>query len=36
MGTPDVLGTYGTFSLYSSDPFSPGTETVNGGDVFLV
>jgi predicted AlkP superfamily phosphohydrolase/phosphomutase len=36
MGTPDILGTYGTFSLYSSDPFSPGTETVNGGDVFLV
>ena len=36
MGTPDVLGTYGTFSLYTSDPFAPGTETVNGGDVFQV
>lgn len=36
MGTPDVLGTYGTFSLYTTDPFAPGTESVNGGDVFLV
>jgi len=36
MGTPDVLGTYGTFSLYTTDPFAPGTESVNGGDVFQV
>jgi len=36
MGTPDILGTYGTFSLYTTDPFAPGTESVNGGDVFLV
>ncbi len=36
MGTPDVLGTYGTFSLYTSDPFAPGTESVNGGDVYQV
>lgn len=36
MGTPDVLGTYGTFSFYTTDPFAPGTETVNGGDVYLV
>ena len=24
MGTPDLLGTYGTFSLYTSDPFATG------------
>jgi len=36
MGTPDVLGTYGTFSLYTTDPFAPGTDSVNGGDVYLV
>jgi len=36
MGTPDVLGTYGTFSLYTSDPFAPGTDSVNGGDVYQV
>lgn len=36
MGTPDILGTYGTFSLYTTDPFAPGTETVNGGDVYQV
>ena len=22
MGTPDLLGTYGTFSFYTSDPFA--------------
>jgi hypothetical protein len=22
MGTPDVLGTYGTFSFYTSEPFA--------------
>jgi len=35
MGTPDVLGTYGTFSYYTDDPFS-ATGGVNGGRVYPV
>src|SRR5208282_2126035 len=35
MGTPDVLGTYGTFSFYTDDPFS-ATGAVNGGRVYPV
>ena len=35
MGTPDILGTYGTFSFYTTDPF-PGYEDVTGGYVFPV
>ena len=31
MGTPDLLGTYGTFSFYTSDPFETGG-AVAGGD----
>ena len=35
MGTPDLLGTYGTFSLYTSDPFM--TEgPVAGGTIYRV
>jgi predicted AlkP superfamily phosphohydrolase/phosphomutase len=33
MGTPDVLGTYGTFSLYTSEPFAFRGRTVEGGVV---
>ena len=35
MGTPDVLGTYGTFSFYTDDPFS-AIGAVNGGRVYPV
>ncbi len=35
MGTPDVLGTYGTFSFYTSDPYSAYGE-VEGGHVYDV
>ena len=37
MGTPDLLGTYGTFSFYTSDPFAMdgpvagGTHLSRGG-----
>ncbi|HVN85436.1 MAG TPA: alkaline phosphatase family protein [Candidatus Binatia bacterium] len=31
MGTPDVRGTYGTFSFYSSDPADGGDHSVSGG-----
>jgi predicted AlkP superfamily phosphohydrolase/phosphomutase len=35
MGTPDMLGTYGTFSFYSSDPLDePGVRS--GGNVYPV
>ncbi len=35
MGTPDLLGGYGTFSFYTDDPiFTPGP--VSGGVVYLV
>jgi predicted AlkP superfamily phosphohydrolase/phosphomutase len=35
MGTPDVLGTYGTFSFYTDDPYS-AVGSVNGGRVYAV
>jgi predicted AlkP superfamily phosphohydrolase/phosphomutase len=35
MGTPDLLGTYGTFSYYTDDPLQP-IGTVNGGRVIQV
>ncbi len=35
MGTPDVLGTYGTFSFYTDDPYS-AVGAVNGGRVYPV
>ena len=35
MGTPDLLGTYGTFSFYTSDPFATGG-SVGGGTVYPV
>lgn len=31
MGTPDLLGTYGTFSFYSSIPFAFAGRTLSGG-----
>lgn len=33
MGTPDLLGTYGTFSFYSSDPFFE-QRSVGGGNLY--
>lgn len=35
MGTPDVLGTYGTFSYFTTDPGRP-PGSLSGGDVFRV
>jgi predicted AlkP superfamily phosphohydrolase/phosphomutase len=35
MGTPDLLGTYGTFSLYTSDPFATAGP-VAGGTLYRV
>ena len=35
LGTPDVLGTYGTFSFYTDDPYS-AVGAVNGGRVYPV
>lgn len=35
MGTPDLLGTYGTFSFYTSDPFATGGP-VAGGTIYPV
>jgi predicted AlkP superfamily phosphohydrolase/phosphomutase len=35
MGTPDLLGTYGTFSLYTSDPFATAGP-VAGGAIYHV
>jgi predicted AlkP superfamily phosphohydrolase/phosphomutase len=35
MGTPDILGTYGTFAFYTTDPF-PGWKDVSGGYVIPV
>jgi len=35
MGTPDILGTYGTFSFYTTDPFD-GWQDVSGGYVYPV
>jgi predicted AlkP superfamily phosphohydrolase/phosphomutase len=36
MGTPDILGTYGTFSFYTSDALLYGDHPVAGGKVFPV
>ena len=35
MGTPDILGTYGTFSYYTDKP-PPNAEAVSGGRVYPV
>jgi predicted AlkP superfamily phosphohydrolase/phosphomutase len=35
MGTPDLLGTYGTFSFFTDDPAFPPT-SVSGGEMFQV
>jgi predicted AlkP superfamily phosphohydrolase/phosphomutase len=35
MGTPDLLGTYGTFSYYTTDPFVRGG-SIAGGTVYQV
>jgi predicted AlkP superfamily phosphohydrolase/phosphomutase len=36
MGTPDILGTYGIFSYYTSEPFAWAGEEVSGGRVYDV
>jgi predicted AlkP superfamily phosphohydrolase/phosphomutase len=36
MGTPDILGTYGTFSYYTTDPFTWAGKDVAGGKVYNV
>jgi predicted AlkP superfamily phosphohydrolase/phosphomutase len=36
MGTPDILGTYGTFSFYTSEPFAFQGSEVSGGTVYPV
>jgi len=35
MGTPDIPGTYGTFSFYTTDPWR-GSEDISGGYVYPV
>lgn len=36
MGTPDLVGTYGTFSFYTSKLFAFSGEDISGGDVYEV
>ena len=36
MGTPDILGTYGTFAFYTSEPFAFAGQTLAGGIVKAV
>lgn len=36
MGTPDILGTYGTFSLYTTQPFLYEGKDISGGKVYAV
>src|SRR4029079_7942473 len=36
MGTPDILGTYGTFAFYTSEPFAFAGQTLSGGIVKAV
>lgn len=36
MGTPDILGTYGTFSLYTSDASPFARRRVSGGEIYPV
>jgi len=33
MGTPDILGTYGTFAFYTSEPFAYAGQALSGGVV---
>ena len=36
MGTPDLLGTYGTFAYYTSEPFASSSDASSGGVVVPV
>ena len=36
MGTPDILGTYGTFSFYTSVPYAFAGRTLSGGHAYQV
>jgi predicted AlkP superfamily phosphohydrolase/phosphomutase len=36
MGTPDLLGTYGTFSFYTTKAFELDNEDIGGGEVYEV
>ena len=36
MGTPDLLGTYGTFAFYTSEPYAFAGQTLSGGVVHPV
>jgi predicted AlkP superfamily phosphohydrolase/phosphomutase len=36
MGTPDLLGTYGTFSFYTSEPYAFVGQTLSGGTAYNV
>jgi predicted AlkP superfamily phosphohydrolase/phosphomutase len=36
MGTPDLLGTYGTFAFFTSEPFAFGGRSLSGGVVVPV
>ena len=36
MGTPDIIGTYGTFSFYTSELFAFAGEDISGGKVYEV
>jgi predicted AlkP superfamily phosphohydrolase/phosphomutase len=36
MGTPDILGTYGTFAYYTSDPYTWAGKDISGGKVYDV
>lgn len=36
MGTPDLLGTYGTFSFYTSEPYAFAGQVLSGGTVHNV
>ena len=36
MGTPDIIGTYGTFSFYTSELFAFAGQDISGGDVYEV
>src|SRR5688572_9306648 len=36
MGTPDLLGTYGTFGFYTSEPYAFAGQTLSGGELHPV
>jgi predicted AlkP superfamily phosphohydrolase/phosphomutase len=36
MGTPDLLGTYGTFAFYTSEPFAFAGRAVSGGKIHRI